>query len=501
MGRDVDRKRPSIRPGWLNPLGLFLAALLLRAGTLVLRPFNGLYGQDPYFYDGLARDLWAAAVGGGPLPRTPWPVGYPLMVAAALPLTGFASSAGQWVSLAAGAVMAPLVYLLAYELLVSKDRPGAEARRTGLVAGALTAVSGQLLQSSVVAMSDAPALCWVTLSAWALARYARRPRAVWLAAAGFGLTWGAITRWEYVLLALPFAAFAVRRLRGRQRWRHWAAALLVGLLILAPQLLLLSRRPLTVRSDGWSLRNAVRSEFVTGAGFDRYTWPTGLFYVKPIVSPGYLLPLFTPALVLGAVVTLRRRWWDVTLLLGGWGAVMYAALAGLPFQSFRYALAYLPPVMILTALGLRRAVAGMGRRWRGVARGVVALGIAATAGWGGYRTDQLIRAWQADKAVVRWALGQLPADATLLSHGLTLIAQHESSLEILDLYEVTPDDLKALTSDGRPDYVLVDPQFVEEQWAGRAPSENLRWLRDGPGLERLAARGRYTLFQVRRFRR
>jgi hypothetical protein len=357
------------------------------------------------------------------------------------------------------------------------------------------------LQSSVVAMSDAPALCCVTLSAWALARYARRRRAAWLAAAGFGLAWGVITRWEYALLALPFAAFAFRRLRGRPRWRHWAAALLVGLLILSPQLLLLSRRPLTVRSDGWSLRNAVRSEFVTGAGFDRYTWPTGLFYVKPILSPGYLMPLFTPALVLGAGVTLRRRWWGVALLLGGWGAVMYAALAGLPFQSFRYALVYLPPVMILTALGLRRAVAGMPRRWRGVARAAAALGIAATAGWGGYRTDQLIRGWQADKAVVRWALGQLPADATLFSHGLTLIAQHESSLEILDLYEVTADDLRVLTSDAGPDYVLADPQFVEEQWAGRAPAENLRWLRDGPGLERLAARGRYTLFQVRRFRR
>jgi 4-amino-4-deoxy-L-arabinose transferase-like glycosyltransferase len=489
-----------LRPAWFFPVGLALLALLLRLATLAIWPFDGLYGQDPYFYDGYARDLWSAIVSKEPLPRSYWPVGCPLIVALALPLAGFASAAGQWVSLVAGGMVAVLVYLLAKELLISVRQPETIARPTALIAGLLAGVSGQLCQSSIVTMSDAPALFWATLSAWALVRYTRLRRLGWLLLTAFALAWATITRWEYVLLAFPFALYLGFRPAVCKHWRHLMPATLLGLVVLLPQFALLSafpRGPGGPAADGWSILNALRREFTTGAGFDIYTWPTGLFYAKPVLSPGYLLPLFTPALVIGLLLVLRRRQWQIMALLAGWALVMYVLLVGLPYQSFRYALVYLPPVMILTAIGLHWVAARVPGRWRRIAQGAIAFGLACMAIWGVYRTGELIRGWQADKDVVRWAARQMPAGATLFSHGLTLIAQHDTLYQVYDFYELTSGHLAQLTSDDSPDYVLVDPQFLETQWAGRAPAENYHWLRDGPGLDKLGEQGGYTLFGVR----
>ena len=492
------KERFATAPWWLSPLGLVLLALFVRLATLAGWPFDGLYGQDPYFYDDYARALGTAIAQGASLPGSPWPAGYPLLVALVLPLTGFSGNAGQWVSLLAGALVAPLVYLLARELLFQAGQPEEHSRWTALVAGLLTAISGQLWQSSLVVMSDAPALCWATLSAWALVRYTRLQRISWLLLAAFALAWAVITRWEYALLIPVFGAYLWIRHGGR-RWWHLVPATAVGLVILGPQWMLLDGGPASLsRPDlaGWSPLNALRQTFTTSSGLVHYPWPTGLFYAKPILSPGYLLPLFTPALILGGVLVLRRRWWEMAALLLGWGVAMYTVLAGLPFQNFRYTLVYLPPAMILTAIGLQQIKNRTPRQWQGGVHIAIAAGILLMAGWGGYRVVGLIEAWQADKAVVRWAASQLPADTILLSHGLTLIARHETPYQVYDLYELTAEKIAQLTTGGSPLYLLLNEQVIETQWAGLAPQQNFYWLRDGPGLNRVGQRRGYTLYRI-----
>jgi hypothetical protein len=104
----------------------------------------------------------------------------------------------------------------------------------------------------------------------------------------------------------------------------------------------------------------------------------------------------------------------------------------------------------------------------------------------------------ADLATVAWVETQTPPSARLLTFNMTLTFQHESSLETIELYGVTPDDLADLLADGRPAYVLVDVSSIETQWQGQSPSVNYHWLRDQRGLLELGKNRSYTLFQVSR---
>ena len=44
--------------------------------------------------------------------------------------------------------------------------------------------------------------------------------------------------------------------------------------------------------------------------------------------------------------------------------------------------------------------------------------------------------------------------------------------------------------------LLLDLPNIEQQWQGRAPERNLRWLSTNAGLTPLSRHGPYTLFQV-----
>lgn len=135
------------------PLFLFLFALLVRVVAIQLTrldgrtPFDGLYGQDSFAYYGYALALRQALLAGELPPPFFWPMGYPLVIGWMSLFLGSGPAAGQWVSVLAGAGLAPLVYQLvgAYRSF---------AWRGGVVAGLLTAVAGQLLLSSVLVMAD-----------------------------------------------------------------------------------------------------------------------------------------------------------------------------------------------------------------------------------------------------------------------------------------------------------------------------------------------------------
>src|SRR5206468_11603050 len=114
----------------------------------VLWPFDGLYGQDAFAYFRYARALWPWLLHGASLPIYYWPAGYPILVALVLPFSGWSSTAGQIVGVAAGASAAGLTFLLCRELL-----PGAPGgRAVALAAGLVVALSGAVLRASLVVM-------------------------------------------------------------------------------------------------------------------------------------------------------------------------------------------------------------------------------------------------------------------------------------------------------------------------------------------------------------
>jgi hypothetical protein len=111
-------------------------------------------------------------------------------------------------------------------------------------------------------------------------------------------------------------------------------------------------------------------------------------------------------------------------------------------------------------------------------------------------TNQFIERKNADLALVAWVESQTPPDAQLLTFGPTLAFRHYGQRETLELFELSAGQIAALLADRRPGYLLLDVQNVEEQWAGRAPAEDYRWLRDGPGLTPLGTRQGLTLFRI-----
>jgi hypothetical protein len=80
-------------------LFLFLVALLVRVAMALIFQFDGLYGQDPFAYL-------------QPPPPFFWPIGYPLLVVLGTLVVGVQPLAGQLVSIIAGALIAPLVFLI-----------------------------------------------------------------------------------------------------------------------------------------------------------------------------------------------------------------------------------------------------------------------------------------------------------------------------------------------------------------------------------------------------
>ena len=107
------------------------------------------------------------------------------------------------------------------------------------MAGVSVAASGIVLRTSQVVMADGLALALAATALWCAARFVRTGRAAWLVPCAVAIAWGAVTRWQIGLVALPIAVAlaSARRLPARDERGWWLAALLAGSLVLVPQLL------------------------------------------------------------------------------------------------------------------------------------------------------------------------------------------------------------------------------------------------------------------------
>lgn len=501
---------------WHKAALLLLALLVLvPATTLSIRyAFDGLYGQDAYaYYDYTAGPLLHSLLTLQPPPAFHWPPGYPLLVALVMLAVGTTSIAGQIVSLLAGSLVPVFTALLAYELWQSVS----DARARVLVAGGsglLVALNGQLWQSSVVVMADTTALATGTLGVLAVARYGRSRRVHWLALAAGALAWAILTRWAYVLVALPAALLAALVLVDQPRRRalqHASVAAAVAGVVLGPVLAAVVRDLLGSRGDyltfaaageiyRWHPINALRSEHVTADGVLRYRLPNGLYYALTPARLFYFTPVFALFLVPGLLRIIRERRVNTMLVLIGWPAAVYIFHAGTAWQNVRFTLAYLPPLAILAAIGVATVsplVAGAGWSRRGL-RGLIVAGLLGMAIGGLSLTEGFISRMQADVRTVRWVEQQVSPDARILAFGLTLTLQHESSLDTHGIFLLAPDDIEELVSDRRATYLLLDVGNVETQWRGRAPEVNYQWLREHRTLIEIGQHRQYTLFEIGR---
>lgn len=490
---------------WGFGLLVFLVALALRFIAIQATAFDGLYGQDPFAYLDYSIELKRALSSLAAPPPFHWPIGYPLLVALATTVAGEGAWAGQLVSMLAAALAAVFVYALVLEL-----RP--DGRAGALVAGLLTASASQLMISSLSVMSDAAAMAWMALSAWALVRHQRALSGpafsthafAWLALAALAFALATLTRWAYLF---PAAAFAVSTLLAwrtagvsfRHRLGGFAAVLAIVSLIVGLQLVPgLGAGELAHVGDfrlvGWNPLNALRSTLANSDGILRYERPVGIYYAAPIVHPSFVFPLLSPFALLGARELGRGPRSSLALIVG-WPLVVYLSLAGIAWENPRLSLPLFPPLLVLVGVGFGRAVRSSYRRW---AIACAVLGLLGSLAWSARDVARFAEMKRAQLEAVRWAERSTPERATIVSFGLTQTLRHYTNRRVANLYLLEPDALAALTSEAAALYLLVDPVNLKDQWRGRSPASNLEWFETHATLAELGRRSPWILFEVNR---
>ena len=484
------------RGDWLACGCLLAGALAIRLAAIAIAGFDGLHGQDAFAYHRYAGELREALAAGQPPPTFFWPLGYPLLVVAATTVFGTGPSAGQAVSVLAGSLLAPLLYVVARE-------SGAKAAGAAL-AGSLAASAAQPVIWSLSVMSDAAGVAWVTLSAWALLRYSRTLRLRALGLAAFSLACAILTRWVYLTAIMPWGLAVLLCWRaGAVGWKHAVRAALlaaaIGLVVVGMQFLpaigsAVRELPHTgdLATVGWNPGNAVRATVANSDGTFHYRWPIGMFYAMQAVHPRFIFPVLAPFLLLG-LWELRKSPASHVALLAGWPAVVLALLSGIAWENPRFSLAMFPPLAILAGIGFDRALQS---RLRQLVVAAAAVGLSGSLAWTTLDVHRFVRVKRADLAVVRWADEQAPPGAKIVALGLTEMLRHYTGRDVMELYSLDARSVRSQSQSSVPIYLLVDPGDLAGQWRGMAPDVNFESFRRHGSLVEAGRHSTWALFRL-----
>jgi hypothetical protein len=404
-----------------------------------------------------------------------------------------------------------------------------------------------MMLSSLSYMADAAGLAWVTLSALAMLRYLRVLRPSWLVLAAFTLGWAVLTRWAFALVVFPWAlaaflAWQQAKVTWPQRLQMAGLAVLVGGIVLGSQFLpSIGEEELAHTGDlqvvGWNPANAFKSTITNSDGAFNYELPVGLFYALPAIHPAFVFPLLSPFLLIG-IWSLRKRPPAQIALILGWPLIMYLFLAGIAWENTRFSLAFFPPLAVLTGLGLqllwntppthllskfkfpinqsikRQAARGKRQEARGkwqitqlltvsfttnyrlLLTLYMILALLGSLAWAGRNLRNFTAVNNAHIAAARWVEASVPADAAVITFGVTLTMQHRTELEVSEIYHLTPETLRELVETRPHLYLFLDLENINSQWEGLSPQQNYLWLRENGRLTEIDRYPPYTLFEV-----
>jgi len=507
-----------------NAALLFFVALALRIGILRWTGFDSLAGLDAYAYFDYSQTLRESLANGNGFPPFFWPLGYPLLTVLVSLVLGPGPLAGQAVAVVAGAACSPLIYALVRQVLP-------DARVPALLAGLLMTTAYFSLSTSMAQMSDLPALMWALCAVNAMLVYTRGLRLRWLLLAALLLAFALLTRWVYALLVAPLGAaalvaYAQQRPPKRMIAQHALAAIGVGGALLALHGLIGSSHGdasagfagnLAVYS--WSPRHFLQTTFDSAEGILTWPFPPALYYLRVLWHPWYIAPVLLPALLLGVVVLGLRAPRAATALVLVWLGSMYLFHAGIYYQSSRFPLAYLPPMLVLVVLGLHGAARWAHTTLRALCLAVVIFGGAALlsaeplgawwmalllacallverphrATWAvalaciAVLAPQFIKhardihythtvSFQREINLAEWIASQVPTGKQLLVHSNVMAMKHRTSCRVADLFNLDAAQVEGMLRDERELYVAIHPENFVKQWVGRAPVQHWDWL-------------------------
>ncbi len=515
---------------------LSLPAIVLGGWMIVIRRYDGLYGQDPYAYLSYAvGPLRQALLHGTPLTSSFLPLGYPLLAALASFATGANAAAGQVVSGLAAVLALGLTYLLARDGLCVAGVDSKDARTTGILASLMLSASGYFVRFAVTDMSDMTALACTLLSAWTLVRWLEARRSdwnlSWLVVSSGSMAYAIVSWWGDGVLAIVWVTVALPALlhiSWRTRIQSAIAGVLPATLIVGVQLFFAFTVPadgvrpaaflgnLSLQGDSWSVLNLFRHSFHNSDGLLQYSIPNVLFYVSEPFRTDFFTPLFVLPVVLAGIELTRRAWFQsktgsseryrasrgkgenaAIFLIAGWPLALLLFDSGLPWQDPRWVLASAPPIAILAGLGCVRLRAHLHGLYRAFSMVAIGLGILAIS-VGSVRGLAVVASAQAGEvSTINWVRAEVPATSTLLTFEITPGIQFRTHLHAVELYGLSPAGVDRYVSARSPVYLFLNVNHMATQWATMDPARDYRHLLDTGRLRLIGSRGGYTLFVVR----
>jgi hypothetical protein len=338
------------------PSLVLLAAILAGGAFLRVWNLNALgYNSDEAVYAGQA----AALAGVDELtPYFPVFRAHPLLFQSMLSIPyqlGAGELAGRLLAAAFGVATIYLVFKLG-DLLYG--------RQAGLLAALVIALMPYTVVVSRQVLLDGPMVFFATLTLYALARYVRGGRLIWLYGAGgaMGLTF--LAKETSILLLGAIYTFLALSPELRLKVRHIALSFGVMLLVVAPY-------PLSLMFAG---KASTGQSYLTWQLFRRpnHSWDFYPSVVPPAV--GYLVIL---AALAGLLVLRREAGWRERLLVA-WIAIPVLFFMLWPVKGFQYLLPIAPPLAVLAGRALVRLPSmapRLGHRLAPLAAGLVAVSL------------------------------------------------------------------------------------------------------------------------------
>lgn len=501
---------------WFGMLFILMTSVGIRIHALDQIHFDGLYGQDAYAYYGYGVDIKSALHEVRSPAATYWPLGYPILLALSFLALGTSPDTAQILSIALGALSSLLVFRLMFDYTTKHLQWSLfSAISTGLVAGLIFTLSGQVLQSSVVVMSDVPAVFWALLSLWSLLQYhwqldishlAWR----WIFLTGVALGMAAITRWIFGLLIVPWELACLLIWRGRLKWRDLLIALIPFSIIIGLQLLHSRQNPTAFYDhqwlQTWDISHANQQDFINADGTFQYEKTQFDYYADMYRNDTYLVYPLVIYLGLGMVGLLSnlRRNIMLIILMSGWVGTTFIFLVGIPYQNIRFALAFFPPLVMVSALGWGYVWQGAKRlprlKWIVLIVLIISLikpmHISYQTGF--EATETLANRKSKDLKAIEWAKSQISENEPVvysLNLHLMLVVYAPDFTNRQIFYE-TPETLANRIDPQQPTYILLNNWSIQNQWEGKSPQIALQWLMDNFDVETIGRSGNYYLWRI-----
>ena len=326
---DAPQKVSPGRRLWPLPTQVWLGLTLALGLAVRLINLNAFgFNSDEAVYAGQA-----ASIAGNPLFVNQFPVfrAHPLLLPTLLsPLfsSGTPDLRGRVVVAFFGVATIFAVYLLGKELYGPK---------TGILGALVLALMPYHMVVTRQLLLDGPAVLWITLSFWMLARFVRTDRFEWLAASAATLGLGVLTKETSIVLAGSVVIFLLVSTEVRRPGR--AVTLSLGVLAAATLVF-----PLAIKLAG---RSSTGQSYLVWQ-LTRTSNHAGTFYLTVIPSAiGWLVV----AAAIGALLfRINRSWRELLLVL--WIVVPFVVMEIYPLKGYQYLLPIAPAVALLAARAL-----------------------------------------------------------------------------------------------------------------------------------------------------